>query len=174
MNIFHLDTDAEISARYLCDKHIPKMLLETCQMLSTAVRNQINNLADDVYPVYKSAYPRHPMTIWVGDCWGNFSWTLRHGQEINKQYQYRFGKIHKSEQVLDVIEALRFTLEKSFGNDLGFTDPPRCMPDTYKWCEHYTDSYKEYYYHDKQYFAKWDKGVPKPFWFRRMETKHGE
>jgi len=174
MNIFHLDVDAKISARHLCDKHIPKMLLETCQMLSTAVRNQINNLADDVYPVYKSAYPKHPMTIWVGKSWENFRWTLEHGKEINNQYQYRFGKIHKSERVLDVIESLRFTLQKSFDLNIALTEPPRCMPDAYKWCDHYTDSYKEYYYHDKQYFAKWDKGMPKPFWFRRMETKHGE
>ena len=38
MNIFFLNPDPKISAQMLCDKHIPKMLLESCQMLSTAVR----------------------------------------------------------------------------------------------------------------------------------------
>ena len=38
MNIFFLDKTPEKSAQYLCDKHIPKMLLESCQMLSTALR----------------------------------------------------------------------------------------------------------------------------------------
>lgn len=173
MNIFHLDTAPDISARMLCDKHIPKMLLETCQMLSTSVRNRIQNLADDVFPVYKSAYPKHPMTIWVNKSWGNFRWTMNHGKEINRQYQYRFGKIHKSERVLDVVQSLSNALQKSFGKDMAFTEPPRCMPDTYKWCDHYTESYREYYFHDKQYFAKWEKGMRKPQWFKNMEAKHG-
>ena len=38
MNIFFLDETPSLSAEYLCDKHIPKMLLESAQMLSTAVR----------------------------------------------------------------------------------------------------------------------------------------
>ena len=36
MNIFHLHKDAEVCARYHCDKHVVKMILETGQMLSTA------------------------------------------------------------------------------------------------------------------------------------------
>ena len=85
MNIFHLDDSAITSARMLCDKHVPKMLLETCQMLSTAVRNQIPQVIKGD-AVYKSAYPKHPMTIWVGDSYKNFLWTLEHGKEINKQF----------------------------------------------------------------------------------------
>ena len=153
MNIFHLNDSPSASAKDLCDKHVPKMLLETCQMLSTAVRNQIPQVIKDDL-VYKSAYPKHPMTIWVGNSYRNFVWTYEHGVEINKQYQYRFGKIHKSERILTTV--------------------PLCMPDQYKWCDNHIDSYREYYFHDKQYFAQWNKGVRKPRWFREMEAKHGE
>ena len=52
MNIFFLDKTPEKSAQYLCDKHVPKMLLESCQMLSTALRQ--NGYEDDY--LYKSAY----------------------------------------------------------------------------------------------------------------------
>ena len=42
MNIFFLDKFPVKSAEYLCDKHVPKMLLESAQMLSTAVRKYEN------------------------------------------------------------------------------------------------------------------------------------
>lgn len=38
MNIFYLDSDPVASARFMCDKHIVKMPLESAQMLSTAHR----------------------------------------------------------------------------------------------------------------------------------------
>ena len=36
MNIFVLDRDPEVAARYHCDKHVCKMILEAGQMLCTA------------------------------------------------------------------------------------------------------------------------------------------
>ena len=39
MNIFFLDKSPDLSAQYLCDKHVPKMLLESAQMLSTALHS---------------------------------------------------------------------------------------------------------------------------------------
>jgi len=38
MNIFILDEDPVIAAQMQCDKHIPKMVVESGQMLSTAHR----------------------------------------------------------------------------------------------------------------------------------------
>ena len=38
MNIFILDEDPVIAAKMLCDKHVPKMIVESAQMLSTAHR----------------------------------------------------------------------------------------------------------------------------------------
>ena len=38
MNIFVLDDDPAIAAQMMCDKHIPKMVTETFQMLGSALR----------------------------------------------------------------------------------------------------------------------------------------
>ena len=85
MNIFFLDKTPEKSAQYLCDKHIPNMLLESCQMLSTAVRRHL--LYDDELPyIYKSAYPNHPMTKWVGNTRDNFRWAIDNAIYISDEY----------------------------------------------------------------------------------------
>jgi hypothetical protein len=70
MNIFFLHKFPSKSAEYLCDKHIPKMLLESCQMLSTAVQENAGERLEDLY---KPAYPKHPMTKWVGSTFSNFN-----------------------------------------------------------------------------------------------------
>ena len=36
MNIFVLDDQPEIAAQMMCDKHVVKMILESCQLMSTA------------------------------------------------------------------------------------------------------------------------------------------
>ena len=46
MNIFHLHKDPKICAKYHCDKHVVKMILETAQMLSTAYQRHCG-LDDD-------------------------------------------------------------------------------------------------------------------------------
>ena len=38
MNIFVLDKDPHIAAQMHCDRHVPKMIVESAQMLSTAHR----------------------------------------------------------------------------------------------------------------------------------------
>ena len=38
MNIFVLHEDPAVAATMLCDKHVPKMIIESAQMLSTAHR----------------------------------------------------------------------------------------------------------------------------------------
>jgi hypothetical protein len=163
MNIFFLDKLPEKSAEMLCDKHVPKMLLETCQMLSTAYQRHMGEHEE----LYKSAYPKHPMTIWVGDSQANFDWSFDHAVEISKQYDKRFKKEHKSKKILQVL-AREYILDTIKIPDIGFTEPPQCMPDTYK-CDDYVKAYRDYYWNDKDYFAKWDKGVDMPdWWWDRM------
>ena len=157
MNIFFLDKSPEKSAEFLCDKHIPKMLLESCQMLSTALRQ--NGYEDDY--LYKSAYPNHPMTKWVGDTRDNFIWAFRNADEISREYSKRFGKIHKSVSILNTITDNEMQDKIP---DKSFTEPPQCMPDKYK-DKDYVVAYRRYYIGEKKYFAKWEKGVFAPEWW---------
>ena len=54
MNIFHLHRNPETCARYHCDKHVVKMILETGQMLSTAYQRHCGT-HDDLYkPAYQN------------------------------------------------------------------------------------------------------------------------
>ena len=101
MNIFFLHKDPQWAANALCDKHVPKMLLESAQMLSTAVHQHQGDIAPD--SLYKKAYPNHPMTKWVGfnrDC---FRWALENAVFISQEYYKRFNKLHKSSRIINNI-----------------------------------------------------------------------
>ena len=153
MNIFFLSESPVISARYLCDKHVPKMLLESAQMLSTAMRKRGCDMG------YKSAYPNHPMTIWVGECRANFTWTLYHARELAREYTARYGKHHASKKVID-----EFLFLKTVGSyRQNMTEPPQSMPDEYK-DNDYVTAYRNYYKGEKT-FAKWEKGRSEPRWW---------
>ena len=160
MNIFFLDKTPDMSAKYLCDKHVPKMLLETCQMLSTAVQKYTGRIED----LYKPAYPKHPSTIWAGTTRHNFVWLLEHGLEIDYQYWIRYKKKHKSSRILDLIVEKGMDRVLPRSNTEWITTPPQCMPDEYKH-EDYITAYRNYYKGAKRYFAKWDKLNNKPDWW---------
>ena len=150
MNIFHLHTDPKICARYHCDKHVVKMILETSQMLSTAYRR----VCGDDDNLYKTAYPKHPMTIWVGDSLENFKYALSLGEWLAIQYTYRYKKVHKSQKIIDYIRFHKLkNVVKNF-TKVKFTPPPQCMPDEYKHKDYIT-AYKQYYVGEKKRFAKY-------------------
>ena len=122
MNIFFLDKTPEKSAEMLCDKHVPKMLLESAQMLSTAVRKyeEETNTEPLAEPIYKSAYPNHPMTKWVCETKHNFDWTLDNALAIYDEYKLRFNKIHKSYRVIKNIVDFELNAHIPEGD---FTEP---------------------------------------------------
>jgi hypothetical protein len=133
MNIFFLDKNPNVAAYKQCDKHVVKMVLETAQMLSTAARRHGKDLG------YKSAYPNHPMTLWVGDNLDNYVWTVEHGIALSIQYTTRFGKTHKSESVIRELDVF-------WGDSSKITTPPLCMPDEFKQ-DDFVKAYKKYYVH---------------------------
>lgn len=148
MNIFFLHECPERSAQDLCDKHVVKMVLETAQMCSTALRRNGMTPLDSTY---KTAFKNHPMTLWVGECRENFMWALDHGIAIGKEYTRRYGRDHASTQVLRDIKDAYF--RNSDYNKLKWriTTPPQCMPDEFK-CDNYVDAYRAYYRTEKAAF----------------------
>ena len=165
MNIFFLDETPELSAKMLCDKHVPKMLLESAQMLSTAVRKyeKETDTTPLAEPIYKSAYPNHPMTKWVCENKANFKWALDNALWINNEYEYRFKKNHKSYRVIKNIIDFELMAHIPDGD---MTTPPQCMPDEYKLrSDLYVSAYRDYYKGEKEYFAKWEKGRSEPKWW---------
>ena len=182
MNIFFLHKDPQWAANALCDKHVPKMLLESAQMLSTAVHQHQSEfqkkLCDEEKKVtpnslYKSAYPNHPMTKWVGFSRANFKWALENAVFISQEYCKRFKKLHKSSRIInniydnnyiDDIPVCHFNSMKYNKFNMYITEPPQCMPDEYK-DKDYVTAYRKYYQGEKEYFAKWERGVSAPDWW---------
>ena len=159
MNIFFLDDNPKLAAQMQCDKHVVKMILETAQMLSTSARARGHDVG------YKSAYPKHPMTLWVGQSPDNFAWAIIHGLELCKEYTFRYNKTHATEKIINDLYHI------CKGDYMKKTEPPQCMPDKYK-SKSYVQAYRNYYIGEKAYFAKWNYTTP-PNWWQPEEIVNG-
>ena len=102
MNIFHLDTDPKTCARYHCDKHVVKMIVETTQMLCTAYQ-RYNGLDSNLY---KMGFKNHPMTLWVGNSWKHYEWTIQLLYFLLCEYNKRYNRTHKATECLQDLQVL--------------------------------------------------------------------
>lgn len=96
MNIFATDDSPLVSASNLDDKRLVKMILETGQLLSTAVR--LNDV-DDIR-LYKIAYLNHPCSRWARSSQGNFLWLAVHGLAMCDLYTRVYKRVHKTEEII--------------------------------------------------------------------------
>ena len=147
MNIFVLHTNPEKAAQMLCDKHVVKMILETAQILSTVAQRG-----------YKPTHAKHPCTLWAKESIQNWNWLCEHGIAMGKEYTARYGKVHKS---IDVIQDL-IDNPPDLPNK-GLTPFAQAMPDDYK-CNDAVSAYRKYYINDKKDIAVW-KYSETPDWY---------
>jgi len=145
MNLFFVNKDPVVAAFDLVDKHVVKMILECCQMMSTAARR--NGYESE--HIYKDAHVNHPMTRWVGDSKEHYAWCWEHAIALSSEYKVRYGKTHKSSRLLP-----RLTVAMANVPSNGWVDPPLCMPDEYKIGD-YVESYREYYRKGKAHIHTW-------------------
>ena len=143
MNIFILDQEPKQAAQAHCDKHIAKMILESAQMLSTALGQG-----------YKATHKNHPCTLWTARSLANALWLYDLTHELDTEYRYRFNhdKQHKSYTMLkdaNVRGLLHYYLE-----DLPLTTPAQAMPDYLK-SDDAVFSYRMYYKLEKQHLLKY-------------------
>ena len=161
MNIFYLDNNTELCAKYHCDKHVVKMILETAQLLSTAHRVLDGDRYADNNSLYKATHKNHPTAVWGRQSDQNYLWTLSLLIELMKQYTKRYNKKWnklKSDALIKGLMSLPTTITRG-----SFTTPPQCMPEDYKDKDTIT-AYKNYYIGDKARFAKWNY-TDTPEWF---------
>ena len=176
MNIFVLDQDPKQAAKYMCDKHIVKMILESCQLLSTAHRVLDGTKVEAITTknrkytryimngdletfLYKSTMINHPCTIWCRETSINYKWLATHNIQLLEEYYDRYQKIHASEK-------LSHWLYENFPQNIKYdhlTDFPLAMPDYCK-VGNAVSSYRKYYIEEKERFAKWKNGNI-PDWF---------
>ena len=142
MNIFFLDYDPKKCAQYHNDKHVVKMILETAQLLC-GVHWVTGNEAP-----YKLSHKNHPCSIWTRSSLENYLWLCELGLELCIEYEYRYGKKHKTYDVI-----MWCILNKPNISDVEFTSPPLAMPDHCKIDNNPIKSYRNYYMTEKSSFC---------------------
>ena len=161
MNIFAVHEDPRLAALELPDKLIPKMIVESAQMLSTAHRVLDGNEKADAKGLYKKAYENHPSTIWVRQDAMNYWWLWMHALTLCAEYEWRFTDetgmaVHKTETVIHELQDLPLNIPtKKESSWEVLQDLPLCMPDQYKQGSNHhmytTESYQQFITQDKPY-----------------------
>ena len=134
MNIFVTSGHPSESAECLPDKHIVKMPLETCQMLSIVCSDKwghgygtIPKADGNPYATDKGAFRNHPCTKWANETVENSRWLLAHGIALCEEYFNRYGKCHTCFKTLLVADEIIPYVK--WDNHTPFV---RAMPEEYK------------------------------------------
>jgi pyrimidine dimer DNA glycosylase len=97
MNIFATSPDPTTSAQALDDLRLNKMIVESCQILSTALHITGRGTSD----LYRPAYTSHPVVLWTAGDPRHYGWLFRHLEALFGERSFRTGKLeHRSLQLL--------------------------------------------------------------------------
>jgi hypothetical protein len=140
------------------------MILESAQMLCTALPLTQNYQMYNGVTLYKPTHTKHPCTIWAGKSHQNYQWLLNHAVGLYCEYTRRYGKIHKSSHVVRVMAQLE---EKCPLPDIGLTPFAQAMPDQYKDANAVV-AYRNYYIGEKSKIAVWKHSTP-PYWWTHRD-----
>ena len=157
MNIFFLDEDPILAAQAQCDKHVVKMILESAQIMCTA----IGKTKPNIQLPYRMTHKNHPCVLWAESSPQNFDWLYRHACALAEEYTHRYGKVHKSTAVIawcSENRPIRLV-------DGCFNKPALAMPDEYK-DDDPVVAYRRYYTECKRNTIqmKWTKRQPPEWW----------
>ena len=153
MNIFVLDNDPVKAAQYMDCVRVPKMCVESAQMMASALRRY--GATDDIMPLtqkgtpYKGGYHHHPCTIQCGNSLEDFMWLAEHAIALCYEYSMRFNKTHACEgpirHMKDVIQGKHYGKQFAPNWDYDSKTPfAQAMPDEYK-DEDADKAYRAYY-----------------------------
>ena len=139
MNLFYLDENLDACAEAHVDKHIVKMPLECCQMLSIIYSKwyydwgTLTKKDGEPYETRKGAFRNHPCTIWAAKNHYNLAWLIQHGCFLSAEYKIRYGKIHSCTKTL--FEAKKIFHKKTGKSITCYSlaeNFARAMPDEFK------------------------------------------
>ena len=150
MNIFVLDRNIRRCARYHCDKHVVKMILESAQIMCTSLSKHGFDVP------YRPTHLQHPCVLWLDRSYDNFLWLKELAMELNEEYRFRYERNtdHASVAVIRQIERHKYT-------GCGLTEFAQVMPDEYRYGNNPVRAYRAYYNGEKLRFATWrERGCP--------------
>ena len=153
MNIFVLDRDIRRCAQAHCDRHVVKMILESVQIMCTALNGK------GFETPYRSTHRHHPCVAWAAESHDNFLWLARLVDELNREYRYRYqrDRDHASIRALDAIRHCRF--ESS-----GLTEFAQAMPEEFRVPGDAVAAYRSFYQAEKHGFATWTRRRAPEWW----------
>lgn len=181
MNIFYLHNDPKVCAEMHVSKHVTKMCIEYCQLMSTAHRIldgtpytdlttngrriQRWRMNDPVaeQTLYKASHANHPSAVWTRQSSTNYYWLFNLWSNLMKEYTYRYGKSHASERLHNYLYLCPSNIAEG-----PFTEPTPAMDEKYKVPNNSLESYRKYYREGKKHLAKWSGKInsrPVPNWF---------
>ena len=188
MNIFVLSKNAKRAARYHCDKHVIKMILESIQLLtaawyaygqpgwqdvvSEAVASHHVTKAhgpDTKTTAYKLTHANHPCAVWVKKSASNYAWLVDMTRELCAEKKRRWPKSlpHKCEAYLDALQCPPLLLSDVGRTPFAIAISSETIRARFQKCTMDSDecvlAYREYYMQDKP-FASW-KNNAIPAWF---------
>ena len=134
MNIFVTSPCPKESAIVLPDRHITKMSLECCQMLSIVASNKwghnygtLPKMDGTPYKTEKGAFRNHPCTLWAAKTIDNAYWLIKWGMNLCDEYTLRYNKTHSCYNTL--LQAYYLFPKGKIDKVTSFA---RAMPDEYK------------------------------------------
>ena len=152
MNIFTCDEDPILAARFLDDKRVVKMCLESAQIYCTNADNF------GLETPYKPTHQNHPATLWVREDIRQFHWFITHMNALFDEYTYRYNKVHLSSVKIQSVDypALRSMIPyPKLSASEHVTNWPSSVGGSIRACRN-------------RLIDKWDNDVVQPTWTRRL------
>ena len=166
MNMFWLDLDPTIAARWNQDAHVVKMPLEGAQMMCAAFAEPVDMVWRALDPAsrlsrgqlpYEWSNPNHPVSLWVRATLGNFRKTGEFMLALLDEHAFRYGGSHKTRAVVEWALANEASASRLVSRDLSMTPPVKMVGDADALAGDVAEAYKAYYLREKQ--GHWRKSL---------------
>jgi hypothetical protein len=158
MNIFVTNKCPKLSAQALDNKRVVKMVLETAQLLSTAIFINSGTTYDNIY---KPTHVKHPCTLWAALNQANWGWLFEHFMALCEEYNYRYNKTHASQDILPYLLKHQTCIKRGAITAFANCTKSEIIQVDFK---HVTNTYEAY----KRYLlAKWSYDKLPPKWINR-------
>ncbi len=164
VNLFYLDKNPEKCAKYYCDKHVNKILVEIIQILS-----QLHHFLDSKDPPYKQCLMIKPGLAplkWAMTSKSNYKYCADLAYFLFKEYQYRYQKEdHKCQPAIKWLqENIPDKIQKKNRTRFNLTDNTKIYQEFFDDVEASRLSYVDF----KCKKDKWTRRE-KPKWFNKYQ-----
>lgn len=172
MNIYILDRDPAMAARYHADRHLPTAIQNICALLFAAhvmcdgnQRAQINVGALNFMRLPQASDINHRCALWVRASSQNYRWAAKLFGQLCLEYTLRTSKVHPQEQFVDLLQ--RWPQLIPVGE---LTPFQQCMPEEYRRYDgDAVGAYRDYMCSSvKRGTMQWAAPAAVPHWYSRV------